>query len=180
MSVAAKNAGLALVAFLAVLLVWRLAHVEGGVAAAVARGERPRAPAFTLGRLDGNGMVDLRAYRGRVVVVNFWASWCGPCADESAGFERSWHRWQQDVVTFVGVNARDAKSPARTFVRRYGLSFPIVHDGSDGTVRAYGVGAFPATFVVAPDGRVVAHMVGYVEEKQLDREIARALERGGG
>jgi cytochrome c biogenesis protein CcmG, thiol:disulfide interchange protein DsbE len=176
---AAQHAAVAVLAFLFVLLAWRLTHASGGVAAELAGGKAPVAPAFSLGRLNGTGRVNLDDDAGRVVVLNFWASWCGPCNHEAAGFERAWRRWRSHLVTFIGLNAHDAKSDARAFVKRYHVSYPNAHDGSGNTLQLYGVGAMPETFVISPQGRVVDHVLGYVSEHDLDRRIARALHAAG-
>jgi peroxiredoxin len=175
---AAQSAAVAALAFLFVVLVWRVAHTNGGVAAEVARGERPVGPAFSLARLSGRGTVDLGDYSGRVV-VSFFASWCGPCKSEAPGLERSWHRWRDDLVTFVGIDVRDFAGDARSFVKRFALSFAIARDRSESTAEQYGVDALPSTFVVSPDGRVVANFVGYASETALDDAIARALRAAG-
>ena len=174
-----KNSALALLAFLAVVLTWRVTHANGGAAAAFAKGEKTLAPVFSLPRLTGSGVVDLRAYRGRVVVLTFFASWCGPCTEEAPDLERSWRRWKQELVTFIGIDARDGKTTARAFVRHYHLTYAIAHDGTDTTIRQYGAFAFPQTFVVAPDGHIVGHFTGFIGAHALDRSIARALRRAG-
>jgi cytochrome c biogenesis protein CcmG/thiol:disulfide interchange protein DsbE len=170
----------ALLAFLAVVLVWRLAGPNNtGLAATVQNGGVPRARDFTATSLMGADKVKLSDYAGRLIVLNFWASWCGPCKDEAAGFERAARRWRGTIVTFLGVDVHDATADARSFVSHYHLSYPVVHDGSETAVDLYGVSALPATFVIAPDGKVVDYVGGFAGEHELNARIAKALRRAG-
>jgi peroxiredoxin len=176
---AARGLVVAAVAFLLVVLVWRVGHSSGGVAAELGGGKQPVAPAFSLERLNGPGTVKLSDYAGRVVVLSFFASWCGPCKSEAPGLERSWQRWQDDLVSFVGINVRDFRKDARAFAKHYGLTFPVVRDGSEQTTQLYGVDGLPSTFVVSPGGRVVAHFAGEVSEVDVDAAVERALRAAG-
>jgi thiol-disulfide isomerase/thioredoxin len=169
----------AVVTFLFVLLLWTLTHWDGGVAAALDRGKTPVAPSFALDSLSGSGSIKLDTYGGRVIVVNFWASWCGPCRAETPALNHAWQRWKSHLVTFIGVNTRDAKRDGRSFARGAPISYPVGYDGSGGTARTYGVGALPATFVISPRGRVVARLLGAVSAQELNAAIARILHGAG-
>jgi cytochrome c biogenesis protein CcmG/thiol:disulfide interchange protein DsbE len=169
----------ALVTFLLVLMIWTVTHSNGGVAAALGRGELPVAPSFALESLSGSGSIKLDTYGGRVIVVNFWASWCGPCHVESPALNRAWQHWKSHLVTFIGVDTRDAKGEGRSFVHRARISYPVGYDGSELAARTYGVGALPATFVISPRGRVVARFVGPISTQKLSAAIARTLQRAG-
>ena len=176
--VGAQLAG-AVVTFLLVLLLWMLTHSNGGVAAALDRGKTPVAPSFALTSLRGSGSIKLDTYGGRVIVVNFWASWCGPCCAEAPALSRAWQHWGSHLVTFIGVDTRDAKGDGRSFAHSAHISYPVGYDGSGATARTYGVGALPATFLVSPRGRVVARFLGAVPAQNLTAAIARTLHRAG-
>jgi thiol-disulfide isomerase/thioredoxin len=169
----------AVVTFLLVLLLWALTHSNGGIAAALGRGKTPAAPSFTLKSLSGPGSIKLETYGGRVIVVNFWASWCGPCHAETPVLNHAWQHWKAHLVTFIGVDTRDAKGDARSFAHSSHISYPVGFDGSGWTTRTYGVGALPATFVISPRGRVVARFLGAVSAQKLSAAIARTLHRAG-
>jgi cytochrome c biogenesis protein CcmG, thiol:disulfide interchange protein DsbE len=171
-------ASVGLVAALIAIFAWRLIGDDRAAALgqAVSNGERPAAPAFTLDRLDGKGMISLAALRGKVVVLNFWASWCEPCKEESQVLERVWREYRDRGVVFVGIDAKDAASEGRRFAKRYGITYPLAYDGPGQTVGRYGVTGFPETWFVGRDGRLVGERVqGPVTAAQLRRNIEEAL-----
>ncbi len=170
-------AAVAVVAALLGLLVWKVAVGSGDeVTGALASGGRPQAPAFTLPRLNGVGELSLDSYRGKVVLLNFWASWCIPCKDETPLLQRAWRRWQGRGVVFIGVNAKDFRGDARAFMRRFRVTYPNVYDGKGSTLGRYGVTAFPETYFLDAKGRVVYRIAGeVVDAAELDAGLERAL-----
>ena len=149
-----------LVVALLALLVWRVAFDnDQGVSQALDDGEHPTAPAFDLARLDGDGRIDLAAVRGKKpMVIDFWASWCDPCIHESERLQRAHERYG-DKVAFVGVDSKDLSSDARSWLRKYGITYASVHDGS-GTVlnRWVGKTELPSIFFVDRRGKVVGRL----------------------
>jgi cytochrome c biogenesis protein CcmG/thiol:disulfide interchange protein DsbE len=173
-----QGVALGLVALLFILLVWALATNEGGgLAQAANRGELPDAPEFTLERLDSEGELGLSTLAGKVVVVNFWASWCFPCKEEAPFLERLWRENRQRGVVVVGLDGRDFRRDARRFVERFGITFPIVFDGPGDTWDDWGITGLPETFVVDGHGRVVAAFAGDVTSADDKRELRAAIRR---
>ena len=119
------------------LLVWKVAFDrEGGAAADLAQGKPVHAPPFTLDRLDRSGKLSMEDLRGKAVVVNFWASWCVPCRDEAPVLQQTYERYRDQGLVVLGVDVNDFSLDARTFMRRFGLTYPVVYDGKGSTVGA--------------------------------------------
>ena len=149
---------LALVAGLLALLVWSVVHQQH------APGVGAMAPAFTLPKLAGPGTVSLTSYRGKPVVLNFWASWCDPCKSEAAVLQRDWASYRRRGVVFLGVDYHDLNSDARRFVSAHALTFPMLEDGSGNVTNRYGISQVPETYVLNREGRVVAHLRGPITD----------------
>jgi cytochrome c biogenesis protein CcmG, thiol:disulfide interchange protein DsbE len=160
---------LACVAGLLGLLVWRLTHQQHVPPVGSS------APGFTLGRLDGPGTVSLQSLRGKPVVLNFWASWCGPCKAEAKVLEQAWTRYRGRGVVFLGVDYHDLASDARRFVAAHALGFPMLQDGSGDVTGRYGVTQVPETYVVDRSGRIVAHIAGPITGSGFAGEFNRGL-----
>ena len=159
------------------LLVWDVAHGSGGkVARDVDRGEIVRAPAFSLPRTTGGGKLSLASFRGKVVVLNFWASDCIPCKQEQASLNRAAAKWASKGVVFIGVDEVDLNGPARAYLRRYHVTYPSVSDGDAAVAGKFGVTGTPETFFIDRRGRVVPpHIVAPPQGDALEAGIRRAL-----
>jgi len=175
-------ASVGVIALLLALLGWRLAGRQAGqnVAAGVDRGERPAAPDFTLPALEGDEQISLSSYRGKVVVLNFWASWCVPCRDEAPVLQAGWERWRDRGVVVLGVNVQDFSGDARKFVDRYGVTYPNVKDGAGSIVGRFGVVGYPETYFIDARGRIVARELSTVEQDELEGHIALAFAEDAG
>jgi cytochrome c biogenesis protein CcmG, thiol:disulfide interchange protein DsbE len=171
----AQGLALAAVAALLVLLVWKVLKQETG---GIAIGEQ--APAFVLPLLAGEGRVSLTDLRGKAVVVNFWASWCVPCKDESPYLEQLWRGRRGDGLVLVGINEEDVTKDARRFARRAELTYPLVRDRNGGLRDEYELRGYPETFVIDRSGDLVERIAGPVHRGELrdrfERAVARALE----
>lgn len=155
------------------VLGWRVVVSARGadLAGAVAAGEAPAAPSFDLPFLDGSDRFDSAELRGRPVVLNFWASWCGPCKDEAPILQAASTRYPDLVV--LGVNAQDFESDARRFVERHRLTYLNVRDGSGALLERYGVSGFPETWFIDRNGRLTHPPVqGAITEQALADAIA--------
>ena len=169
LKVAAQLGAVALVLALLGLLAWKV--VEGdGTEARMGRA----VPSFDLPTLDGAGRVQVDANRGRPMVINFWASWCGPCRQEAPILEAMWQAYK-DRVDFIGVDIRDFNGDGRDFVEQYGLTFPMAYDGPATTWETWGIQALPETFVVDADGNIVGHMNIIEHPSMLEDAIAKAV-----
>ncbi len=160
---------------LAGLLVWRLAHQDNATATAVAHGKVVAAPAFRLSRLGGGAPVSLVSYRGRAVVVNFWASDCIPCKQEMPRLQAASRRWAGKSVSVVGIDVLDSRGAAKSFAHKHGVTYAIGVDPVADVANEYGVAYTPTTFFIDRRGRIVKRVLGPVSDAVLDTQIRHAL-----
>lgn len=127
---------------------------------AAARALDGPAPDFTLPS-DKSGNVRLSELRGQVVMLNFWASWCGPCRQEMPLLEKLHQRYQPLGFTLLGVNVEENSDAARRFLADLPVSFPVLFDRANEVTRAYQVKAMPSTVLIDRDGRMRYLHQGY-------------------
>ena len=135
---------------------------------------RPAAP-FSLPLFDG-GQFSLADQRGKVVVIDFWASWCVPCQEEAALLEAAWRAYRDRGVAFVGVNFQDQEEAARAFIREFGLTFPNGRDVGSRIAVDYGVYGIPELFFVTREGRIASKHIGLIGRSTLEARIEEALQ----
>jgi cytochrome c biogenesis protein CcmG/thiol:disulfide interchange protein DsbE len=131
------------------------------------------APDEELPRLEGGGSGRIADYRGKWVLVNFWASWCEPCKGESPALQRFHAAHAGKSFTVLGIDLDDGTDDARAFVRDFGIDYPQLRDG-DGRDRrdAYGMTGFPESFLVDPEGEIALIRRGPVDQRYLDENVA--------
>ncbi|MDP7556761.1 MAG: TlpA disulfide reductase family protein [Nitrospinaceae bacterium] len=118
------------------------------------------APGFSLRNLKGN-RESLEKYRGQVVVLNFWATWCAPCRVEMPSFENLYRRYRSEGMAVLAITIdKNADAKIKSFVEEYGLSFPVLLDTKGEVERLYPSMTIPFTYVIDRDGRVVARVDG--------------------
>ena len=129
------------------------------------------APAFDLERIDEAGRVRLADMSGKVVVVNFFASWCVPCKEEAPVLQRAWERYRRSDVVFVGIVYQDSPDAARAFHQRMGQTWPAAMDENSRTSIAFGVFGVPETYFIGKDGKLEGRHIGPIDEATLLRGI---------
>lgn len=131
------------------------------------------APPLRITGFDG-APIDLAGLAGQGVVLNFWASWCGPCRAEAPLLEAAWRREAARGIVFVGVNVQDDADAARAFLTEFGITYPNGPDTAQRWDRQFGVDGLPVTFFIDPDGAIRATVLGpVVTAAELDRYLDR-------
>ena len=167
---AGQTLAIGAVGVLAGILLWKVAHEPPAPRVG------QRAPAFALQRLNGSGAVSLASLRGKVIVLNFFASWCGPCKLEAPALEKVWRDYRSQGVVVLGIDTNDATGDARRFLTAHGVTYPTVGGAGDGLRAKYGVPGFPVTYVLNAQGRIVGgEILGPVSEQAHAQELSRYL-----
>jgi peroxiredoxin len=142
--------------------------------------DRPPAPDFELLDLDGNRH-RLSDYAGKVLIINFWATWCPPCREEMPSMDRAWRALQAEGIGMLAVNVGEDEETVFQFTANYPVAFPLLMDADSGVTARWPIRGLPTTFVVDPAGRLAYRAIGgrrWDDNDLLDR--VRALKPGNG
>ena len=150
---------------------------NSSIDAQVARGAFPLAPnpRMALPVLGSSGTKTLADFRGKVVVLNVFASWCPPCASEAPLLAREQHTLVKSDATILGVTYQDNSSASEQFARTYHITYPVLRDAGGGFVRSFGTTGVPETFVINRGGRIQALQRQPVTQQWLDQTLPRIL-----
>lgn len=157
-----------LVVGLIALLAWGLVQAEKTPL------EEGMAPDFTLTSFDGRTYT-LSELRGNVVIINFWASWCPPCREEAAYLERTWRKYKDKGVIFIGVDYADAEKPALAYIDEFDITYFNGPDLGTRISQRYNIKGVPETYYVAKDGTLRGNHIGPLFEPELDNRIDELL-----
>ena len=138
--------------------------------------EKGLAPQFTLPLFSG-GTFSLAEQRGKVVVVNFWASWCIPCRQEAPVLENTWRKYKDRGVVFVGVDYVDTDKEALAFIQEFNVTYPNGPDIGTETARSYRIQGVPETYFVGKDGQLYGNHIGPIDQATLSAKIEEVLKK---
>jgi cytochrome c biogenesis protein CcmG, thiol:disulfide interchange protein DsbE len=169
----------AVAAGLLALLGFGVAHLgsDSSIDASVARGDYPAAPnsGLKLPFLGTPGTESLAQLKGKVVVLNVFASWCQPCLAEAPILEREQRQIAKDNATILGVTYQDNTSDSESFVHQQHITYPVIRDVSGNFARAFGITGVPETFVINRQGKIVALLRSQLDGTWLRQTLPRVL-----
>ncbi len=186
----ARRAGqafaLVAVAALLGLLVWKITKSDSGVAGDLSKGKRPAAPTTALAVLGGtksDTRLSIADLEGKAVIVNFWATWCLPCKEETPFLQKYYEENKAKGLVVLGIVNESLRDDAVKFLARYGVTYPAVFGRGQAEAKRWGVTGYPETFFVDRTGKVVATRIsGGVDlernQKAFDEGVALALGSG--
>jgi len=131
----------------------------------------PVAPGFSVAALGAPGNLSLSQYQGKPVIVNFWASWCGPCQQETP-LLASWYKQEQGRIALIGLDENDTTAKALAFAHAKGVTYTLGFDPLVTVASAYNIDGLPQTFFLNARHQIVAHVVGVVTSAQLATDLS--------
>jgi thiol-disulfide isomerase/thioredoxin len=135
-----------------------------------------KAPDFELYDLEGN-IHKLNDYKGSPVLLNFWATWCGPCRSEMPHLEDIYNEWKYNDLVFFAVNVGESSSGVKAFLDEYGFAMPVLMDGAKTVMSRYGISGIPTTYFIDKDGIIQDRVVGAFRDKETIEDYLVELYR---
>jgi len=166
-----QNALSVIFALCTIFLIFLPSQAEAQISAEAARalrdaniqvlGQRIDPDDFTLPLLGG-GNAALSSYRGKVVILNFWATWCPPCRVEMPSMETLYQRFNAQGLEILAVDIGESASTVQQFIRRAGYTFPVMLDSANRVSSVYGIEAIPTTYIIDREGKIIGRVVGSI------------------
>ncbi len=170
-----KNLLIGIVTVAVAVGVYCLARAPGTGHRRAGSAEHALAPNFSLPNLD-NTQLDLSSYRGKIVLLNFWATWCVPCREEIPHFVELQNKYRDQGLQIIGVSMDDGPEPVRDFSQRFKMNYPVVMGNANIGELYGGVLGLPIAFVIGRDGRIYSKHVGATDIATFEHELVRLLQ----
>lgn len=162
--------------FILFLLPSFLSCEKGGENESAAKENSDYAKDFSLPSLDGKEKIELNNFKGRPMVVNFWASWCAPCRQEMPFFEQTWRKYKDKGVVFLGIDVLDQEKNAKEFLNQLGISYINLYDQSGEVANDYGAFALPVTLFIDKDGKIIRKSYGGFIGEEDEKKFVEYVE----
>lgn len=163
--------GFLILAPVLVLFLFQIISCDQGNGEPGKESDQNSAADFTLEPVDGGGKISLKDFKGKPVVLNFWATWCGPCKEELPLFQKMWDKYKDDGVVFLGVDVMDDRSNASEFIKNSEISYTVLYDQAGDVSSQYKVIALPATFFITKEGEVAVKNYGPFIGKEGEKKF---------
>ncbi|HSC34321.1 MAG TPA: TlpA disulfide reductase family protein [Thermodesulfobacteriota bacterium] len=160
----------------AIFLILTLLSCEQGNGEPGSGSDQNSAVDFSLETVDGGKKISLRDFNGKPVVLNFWATWCGPCKEELPLFEKMWNKFKDDDVVFLGVDVMDDRTNALEFIKNSGITYTNLYDQPGEVSSKYKVVALPVTFFIDKEGEIAIKNYGPFIGKDGEKKFKLYME----